>query len=350
MISGLLAAGGVLLLTVHFSSNVQIIVIISIILLIILEALKRISYETFNRQRIAKENINNIVYFFMLLFGSLSVFSSYVGSEHTINFFAASPALIDTANINTQFKEKTALNAKYWNVLITQENKRAKQINQNNNWRGVTVRGARSTEQKAIKNAQNYKDSLLKYESIIKAEQRNAVATAQDENKETTKENKAFLKNFGGWLALASIFFEISLFLILFWCASYEDREIKEALTLIKDDRNEIKDETKDKEKKRVITPVNSDTLTPLVANKIGFGKNKDKVKDETKDTPKDGRIIGPTGKQRTARIYVPIDGELHLLRPSDIKNHIRGNKPDRQKELEKYLNELELYKNEKRN
>jgi hypothetical protein len=263
---------------------------------------------------------------------------------------ASAPALIDTAKINNDFEKRLAVNSQYWTKFSNESENVANEIHSKNNWHGVTSRTARPEVLAAIGRAGSYKDSLIKYSAVIAADQRTEIARAQIENEVTKQTNNNWVSSFGEWFAVASLFFELSLFLIFFWRSNYETRELKEIEYLIQDEPQThvrtIKDQIKDKLKNVVKT----DVPASLVTNKIGFHKDENETKDENKDKPKepaDGVVIPKTGRQRTNRIWVSLDGgtRLKLCTPSMLRTYINGNDPDRAEEFKKYLFNLENWK-----
>jgi hypothetical protein len=359
-LSALFASGGVLLLLSIFNNNFGLIFIIAVGALILLEFLKRLSYNEYNRQRNSTENISKSILIFCLTFAGLSVGSSYVGAPYAVEFFAAPPVLVDTSEINNNFDARVLASASYWSGLSASAKLRADDIHKKNNWLGVTVKGAREAEQNERKLITAFSDSLTRAASIIRTDQRSTVAAAIAENKERSGTNAGWVASLGWWLAGTSLLLELSLFLILFWCSDYEKRELSEGeflinnslkkhVTELKDKVNAVKDKIKD-ELKTVVTTGGSGSLT---SNSMQIKQRKDKdkneVKEELKEGPTDGQIDGPTGRQRSARIWVTIDGALQLCRPGDLRNHIRGNEKTENKtraaELKTYLTKLENFK-----
>jgi hypothetical protein len=288
--SALFAAGGVFLFSNYFNDSFGLVVLATVGILVALEIGKRLSYTAFNKQRNSKkQSVSKTIVILCLLFACVSISSSYICAPYTVECLASAPALIDTAKINNDFEKRLAVNSQYWTKFSNESENVANEIHSKNNWHGVTSRTARPEVLAAIGRAGSYKDSLIKYSAVIAADQRTAIARAQIENEVTKQTNNNWVSSFGEWFAVASLFFELSLFLIFFWRSNYETRELKEIEYLIQDEPQThvrtIKDQIKDKLKNVVKT----DVPASLVTNKIGFHKDENETKDEQRQTERTG-------------------------------------------------------------
>ena len=289
ILSALFAAGGVLLLSGKFAHSFGLIVVITIILLLIVESFKRLSYNEFNRQRNSTEKMSNTTILFCIAAASLSVSSSYINAPYTISFFSAPPELVDTSQINNNFKQQLAANIGYWAKLNNESKKAAKELKEDQtSSSGTTYWHALGTltEMKAQQNG--YKDSLVKYASVIQAANRLDINEAKTENKKRVKSSLSWVASFGSYSALASLGFEVTLFLLLLWCSNFEKREIKEAQTLTKGTVKSPLKTIKDKVKKVVKDTLETTPEASLVTNSMQFNQSKEESKEETKE-PKEG-------------------------------------------------------------
>lgn len=347
LLSGLLAAGGVLLLTTKFSNNFAFICAGTILFLFLLESFKRLSYLEFNRQRNSGENVGKTILLFCLIAAFFSVSSSYLGASHTVSFFAASPSLIDTDLIKKSYNSKIEKNKKSWNVLREKSLKKAQKIHEKNNWMGVTVRAARTNEQTEINRAGSYMDSLLKFESLINLNKNENVKKANLENEKIIINHEIWAATFGDYLAIISIFFELSLFIILFWCSDFEKRELEELnlsnLNTKDKDKNLFKVTNQDKEKENSKNVFLETSGAILAKRKVGFIQDKETIKEDIKD----GNIFIPKPPAKKPRICVQLlDGRLKNYTSGSLTNLINSSDLERAKQLKPYLIKLKKIEN----
>ena len=346
VLSALLAAGGVLMLSRTFATSFAIVGGVSVLLLVLLEAAKRLSYDTLNTQRISGEPINKTVVFFCLIFAGCSVVSSKLGAPHTVEFFAVAPAKIDTAAINARFDLNEAAAVAYWQGKAEASLAEAEQIKSDANRRGVLRSLAVAPYTKAKAAAISAQDSLLKYSAIINADRRAAINQATLADVAAFNVFASWRGSFAVWLAWLSVAFEISFFCVLWFLANYDGRlllEYKAATAApVKDDiktrLNTIKDEVKDAIKDTFKDEVKEPVFNSKDGAKIGFNR-------QDKDEVKDGVIIQPVPPQKLPRVQIEIDGgKVKRYTAGGLKNLIRASKPERAAELIEYLKKLQNY------
>lgn len=337
VLSALLAAGGVLVLSQMFAASFVIVGGITVILLLLLEAAKRLSYDTLNTQRIAGEKINKAVLLFCVLFAGCSVLSSKLGAPYTVEFFAVAPSIADTSAIKAEAQIKATASAAYWQQLSNQAKAEADRIHAANNWRGVTSRNARPAQLAAVQRAAAYKDSLIKSAQIIQADLRQNIKKAEATHAEQLATFRAWRSSFAFWVAWLSVAFELSFFASLWFLANYDGRLLLE----FKASKEPIKDKVKDKVKR--VKDTVKDTVKEAVFNSqdaapIGFNKQ-DKVQ------VKDGVIIPPVPPKKAPRVQIVIDGgKVKQYTLGGLRNLIKASKPERAAELSQYIKKLKNY------
>lgn len=233
-LSALLASSGVFhYLSLKLNSNGFILSITSICILLLIEGSKRFTLDSFHAQRLDDEKINKITYAFIALWGCLSIGSTYYGTPYAIEYFAASPTLINVDSISTNldkqlFKDKAVLLAE-----LSEHNTDANTIYKAAEWKGRISSKDRKAYNKVLDKAANVKVKISDLE--IKRSEGKALIINQaiKENKEIVKHHSAWCYSFGSTLALISVFLELLFFGAVWWCEGYKRLEVIEARKIL---------------------------------------------------------------------------------------------------------------------
>jgi len=332
-ISALLASSGVMYyLSTKLNDNGLIISLTAIGLLLGLEAAKRFTLESYHHQRLDDKHINKITYCFIFGLGVVSVFSTYIGTPHAVEFFSASPELVDIELLTLEQNEAIKKDTAYWNSKKVEALASALHIHTSNSWKGRTSRDARPMvlEYKNTSNAAQ--DSLNKSLVLGQSVLSKTIETAKTENKATLTNRLVWCKSFGSALAIVSILLELLFFISMFWCEGFKRLEVAEAKEVLKlqskgVESPKVKEASRDKD---TVKELNTNTLTP-----IGFNQ------PLTALNAKEGQIVKGQGAKADRVAVMKKDGTLKLYTKGALDNLIKVSSTERGKELETLKNKL---------
>jgi hypothetical protein len=324
-LSALLASSGVLYYLSQKLNTAGIIVgLLACLILLGLEGSKRFTLISFHAQRLDDQHINRISYVSMLLLGALSTFSTYFGTPPAVEFFTATPTLInmdtlqanqnqllakDTAFLSQSYHKALAAQTAYWEA-----NKRwySKENEGKGRYRLTSVGGVQAVYDNLTKKV-NESESALTTTLLQKRDQKEAYwSQAQSQNEAKLAEYKAWCHSFGFILALVSIVLEVLFFFSFWWTESYQRLEVKEAdaiLTLAKEEAGNPSTGPD------TFTPKDSPTFNPK-------GQPQD-VYDMPTATTTGNNPIGfeYKGKDTTSRLKVPKPKETPNLKVKVVDN-----------------------------
>ena len=277
----------------------------------------------------------------------ISVTTTFLGSEATIHYFKIAPTLISASIIEDSFNTKIALDNKKWNNKSLAFESIANTIHINSETKGVTGWNERPAELKARTSSKEMIDSLTKHESILLAAKSKAMLEAVKTNQVTLSKHTKDKDIYTNSLKYVSIVSYVVLVALLYFIEQHEIREKKDLEVQLKD-KEDIKNPTTESEVK--------DLKDGLKDYKEGIkSEGKDKVKDkgiqivnkvQESTAYKAGDIKTFDHPTKKARIFVPKkDGSLKECKVSELNNWINNTSTDeRKKELKSYLNKLEQH------
>jgi len=288
--------------------------------------------ESYHHQRLDDKHINKITYCFIFGLGVLSVISTYVGTPHALEFFAASPVLNDIELLKVEQNKLIQKDTSYWNSKKVEASNLATLVHNQNSWKGRTSRDARPIKlgyETSAKNAQDSLNSKLMKGQFALSKM---VESATTENKASITKHLVWCSSFGSMLAIVSIIMELLFFASMFWCEGYKRLEVTEAKEILKLQDKEAK-EVKPKaivKAKEQVKPLENSPLTT-----IGFNS------PLSPSNTKEGQIIKGQGAKVDRVAVLKKDGTLKLYTKGGINNLIKVSSFERGKELEELKNKL---------
>lgn len=197
------------------------------VILILLEALKRIlvSKAFKNFFQFKKKGL----LWFAALPSIASIAFSVLGTPILIREFGAQPTLADTSLVSTHFDAKIADQVAYWDKKANAAKKNADQIHSENNWKGVTVRGAQDDVLLQREKASALSDSSVVHKTRLENEKASAISAVLKANVDALQKDKDGKQHAGMMLGGVTLLFELLFILALAWCERYD---FKEALYL----------------------------------------------------------------------------------------------------------------------
>ena len=339
----LMAAAGLAALIGDFTKDISIIIGISIGVLLLLETVisKLLSNITQNRINGREQQPSIIV--FLVCCITLSVGSTYLGSESTIKYMKLEPKIVSIDSINNLYESKIKQNTIFWGAKASLFNSQAEDIHNKNSWKGATIRAAKGAVLSNKESAKNMQDSLIKYQAQLIASQNTDITKAKVTNSNIQANHKNTMKRYSNILEVTSLVLYVILFFIVYFIEDHESRE-KESLRL---KFSTIKD------KEKVLNPKDKESVEKLQDELIEYkdsvkteGKDKEDIgfKYKGKETPGDIKTFKNPNKK--PRILVPRkDGTLKACKVSELKNWINNTSTEeRAKQLEKYLTKLQQH------
>ena len=340
-LSAVLASSGVYhYLSMKLNSNGFILSITSICILLFIEGSKRFTLESYHAQRIDDNKIHRITYAFIMLWGCLSIGSTYWGTPYSIEHFAASPQLVSIDSIKNDFNQQLAKDKSILLAEIEKHTNTAADIKNRSSWKGRISRSARPAYLAAV-TAKKDSEVRLSELSILNNQRKTlAVESAIKENKQILKQHSAWCYSFGSTLALISVFLELLFFGAFWWCENYKRLEVLEAKSILK-----LKDskETKDTEQRKPLKDkgkpsLRSKDIVKQAVSEIGFNR-KDKG-----FTPSVGFVQTFEGAKK-ARIFIPMaDGTIKDYNMGGLNNLYKQSSADRKEVIKPFLEELKKY------
>ena len=163
---------------------------------------------------------------------------------------------------------------------------------------------------KLEKTSASLQDSLTKYESLVMAnfstDMRNAIA----KNEKILEDHLAWCGSFGFYAAGLVALFELLVIALYFYIVDYKSRKRK-YLKEIQEDK-EIEKEIPQDPKDKLVEKVSKED-SRAEPNSIGFGR-------------KEGDIVAASGKKRSNRIIIALDGgRLIEATAGEIRNYRKG-------------------------
>lgn len=337
----LLAACGFYTFLSDFIDNPMTILTICLVGLVIMECTIAKNFSNISINKLMGREQQPTIIGLSIFLVSLSLASTYLGTESTISFYKKQPVLNDIEAIMAKYDTMQDKNTKFWTAKSSAFLAAAEDIHAKNNWRGVTSRSARGAVLANKESAKNMQDSLIKYQAIIAAKKENATQQAQQNNVIMMQDHETMVKKYSSIFEVVSLVGYILLFLFIYFIEEYEIRERKDLEISLKgkeDTANEDikKESTKDEER-----------------GKEGVEKG---IKDErtiqfqyATAKYKDGDIQHFDNPNKKPRIYVALKdsngnltGRVKDYKASELKGLIKSNKEERSNELKKYLKKLE--------
>ena len=272
---------------------------------------------------------------------SLSLASTYLGTESTISFYKKKPVLNDTEAIAAKYDTTQSNNTKFWSAKSSAFLAAAEDIHKKNNWRGVTSRSARGAVLANKESAKNMQDSLIKYQAIITAKKDNAIQQAEKDNIMMLQDHETMVKKYSSIFEVVSLVGYILLFLFIYFIEEYEIRERKDLELSLKGKEEPIKE------------PIKDESIKDGERGKEGIKKG---AKDEktiqfqyATAEYKDKDVQHFDNPNKKPRIYVALKdsngnltGKVKAYKASELKGLIKSNKAERSSELKQYLKKLE--------
>ena len=139
----------------------------------------------------------------------LSVASSGIGTPILVENFAPMPETPNESIIVDKYKTAKDSTKDYWSSLESSALIAAKEVHSRNNWKGVTVKGARSTVLGFKDQAKAAKDSLTKDLSLLTAKQDAELTKLWDSYDSDSKDRTVQKSNVGFWLMWVTLFLEL---------------------------------------------------------------------------------------------------------------------------------------------
>jgi len=332
-ISALLASSGVMYyLSTKLNDNGLVISLTAIGLLLGLEVAKRFTLESYHHQRLDDKHINKITYLFIFGLGVLSVFSTYIGTPHAVEYFSAAPVLNDIKQIALDQNKLIDKDTSYWNSKKLEASAKALEVHNNNSWKGRTSREARPMVLEYQNTSNASQDSLNKALVLGQFVLSKTIEAATIENKSSITNHLVWCSSFGSALAIVSILLELLFFASMFWCEGFKRLEVKESKEVLKL-QGKVNETPKDKEyikHKEPVKPLETNTLSP-----IGFNQ------PLTAFNAKEGQVIKGQGAKVDRVAVMKKDGTLKFYTKGALDNLIKVSSPGRQGELETLKNKL---------
>jgi hypothetical protein len=214
--------------------------------------------------------------FAALLFLGVSMASSGIGTPILVENFAPMPVQPSQEAIKTPYADRKSQAVQYWQEVKESALSKAKEVHSKNNWKGVTVKGARSSVLAYEMQAKASTDSLNAALAKIEAEQSAALSKANEDYITSTSKRTTQKSSVGYWLMFVTLFLELCFIGCYAWLNYYDFREAAE-LGLVS------AGSTEESKRRSTIKPKEvkeSNVPQQRTANAIGFN-NEGKVLDE---------------------------------------------------------------------
>jgi hypothetical protein len=229
----ILASSGVFhYLSIKLNSNGFILSITSICILLFIEGSKRFTLESYHAQRIDDNKIHKITYAFIMLWGCLSIGSTYYGTPYAIEYFAASPKLVSIDSIKNDINHQLKKHKSILEAEIDKHSNTAKDIKDRSSWKGKISRSARPAYLAAVTAKKDSEVQLSKLSILANEQKALKVDAAIKENQQIVKKHSSWCYSFGSTLAVISVFLELLFFGAFWWCENYKRLEVLEARTI----------------------------------------------------------------------------------------------------------------------
>lgn len=242
VLSALLASTGILyFLSQRLNSAGIIVGILAFILLIGLEVAKRYTLTSFHAQRLDDEAVNPTSYIAMLSLGVFSVFSTYFGTPHAVEFFTTAPNLVNLEQVAAQETQTVANDTTFYAQKYRQAKAdriaffegHKKRNNKDSPWRLSSARVVQSTYNILIQQESSAAQKLDQVLAESKQKEQHTLSHHQNRNQMSQAEYEVWCQSFGFILSLVSIALEILLFFSFWWTETYQRLEVEEAATIL---------------------------------------------------------------------------------------------------------------------
>ena len=212
----------------------------------------------------------------VLLVIGLSVASSGIGTPILVENFAPMPVQPSQEAIKAPYADRKAQAVQYWQEVKESALSKAKEVHSKNNWKGVTVKGARSSVLAYEMQAKASTDSLNAALAKIEAEQSAELSKANEDYISATSKRTNQKSSLGYWLMFVTLFLELCFIGCYAWLNYYDFREAAELglVSVGSTEESKRRSTIKPKEVKESNIP------QQRTANAIGFN-NEGKVLDE---------------------------------------------------------------------
>lgn len=199
--------------------------IIGASLVFVFEYFKRSIVDNTSANAVKKRSISLFGVAALLLFTSASTISSYFGTPIIVEEFAPMPAKVNEAAIFARYDSLREEAEAYWLSEKEAALALAAEVHKKNNWKGVTVRAARSTELKFKEAAKSATDSLNSRLAAIGAAEASTLNKAEEEFITATAKRQKEKSNLGNILGGVTLFLELCFLYLYFWVNYYDFRE-----------------------------------------------------------------------------------------------------------------------------
>lgn len=163
-----------------------------------------------------------------LLFVGASMASSGIGTPILVENFAPMPVKPSEEAIKAPFNERKAQAVQYWQEVKESALSKAKEVHTKNNWKGITVRGARASVLAYEMQAKASTDSLNAALAKIDVEQSAALSKANEDYITATDSRTTQKSSLGYWLMFVTLFLELCFIGCYAWLNYYDFREAAE--------------------------------------------------------------------------------------------------------------------------
>ena len=342
-VSALLASAGVLH---HVNTKLNaagfIGACIAVCLLLALEGAKRFTFGSFHNQRLDDGQVQRITYIGILLFGGVSVASTFFYSPYAIEYLAAPAKLVSIDSIKDVHNEMILQDTSYWhNQKYAQLSKASAYFEANKKrdcktcpWRLSSSKWIVMPYANLVEPVKGLQDSLNKYYVIANNLKSKTIKSANKENSQIVKQHKAWCSSFGFNMGLTSILIEILFFMAYWWCADYNRLEVTEGRSILKMRLQEQQLPTVGGQPLREEVEVEEDKGEDE-GSKVEGGENV-LVNEEVKNMQfqmssnksegsnrVEGYCIKGEGRKHTT-IIGKVDGELRELKEGDLNRYLR--------------------------
>jgi hypothetical protein len=330
-LSVLLGSGLAVMMYQKMPSIGWFVVLVCFGLLAVIECLKRFVITKANEIRIVNNNqektISNRTYnisSFALVVISMCV--SFFGTPYILSFFASHSELTSLDAISLTFSQKEKEAFAYWEGLKVDALEKAKQIHDENSWKGKTSREARTPKLAMEVKASAMIDSLNSNLAVFAAQRNKALESATSANNAIMEEHKAWCNGFSFIGGIAAILIDLLVLGLCRWNANFDERKIKEnaAKDKIVKEQNEVKgnsstdtntlegkESPKVEETPKVKEGHKAKDIDKQPTTSIGF----------TSKEPKEGDVQKGEGRKRD-RVFALINGELRACTFGELGTH----------------------------
>lgn len=205
------------------------------VILLTFEAVKRLlvnntALSYFKTKRLSFAGVLSVI-----IVVGLSVASSGFGTPILVREFSPGPPPVKEAEIVARFDSLRAAAGVYWLDVKKEALSKAAEVHKQNNWRGVTVKAARSTKLGLERQAAAARDSLSSSLSSIALQEAEALSKAEAAFLLAAEKREAEKALIGAGLALFTLFLELCFLLCYTWLNYYDYRQaIEEGLLTFK--------------------------------------------------------------------------------------------------------------------